>query len=70
MTPLRRLWYTLSRRKRLEGGVLLCGIARGALFEALSTRLVVPFITTLNDPGRMMANPAFRKLFALVNVQG
>src|SRR3954451_1952455 len=69
VTPFRRLWYVLSRRERLEGTVLLCGMAIGALFEALSIGLVVPFITALNDPQRVMANPAFRAFFAFINVQ-
>jgi ABC-type multidrug transport system fused ATPase/permease subunit len=51
---IRQLWYILSPKERVEGSILLCGMALGALFEAVSIGLVVPFIAVLKDPGLVL----------------
>ena len=57
MKLIRQLGYLLSPRERTQGMILLCGLALGALFEAVSISLVVPFIAVLKDPGLVLEAP-------------
>jgi ATP-binding cassette, subfamily B, bacterial PglK len=66
---IRQLWYILSRRERIEGSILLCALALGALFEAVSIGLVVPFIVVLKEPGLVIHAPAARPLLSFVNIR-
>ena len=70
VTLLRQLWYILSRRERIEGSILLCGMALGALFEAISIGLVVPFIAVLKDPGLVLEAPVAQPLLSALNIRG
>ena len=68
MKLFRELWYILTRRERIEGSVLLCAMALGALFEAVSIGLVVPLIAVLQDPGLLFKFSAVRTLFSILNI--
>lgn len=65
---IRELWYILSRREKIEGSILLCSMALGALFEAVGIGLVVPFIAILKDPQLMVKFSAARTLFSFLNI--
>ena len=68
MKFIRELWYILNRRERIEGSILLCFMALGALFEAVSIGLVLPFIAALRDPELIVKLSAARKLFAFLGI--
>jgi ATP-binding cassette subfamily C protein len=69
VTLIRKLWYILSPRERIEGSMLLCGKALGALFEAVSIGLVVPFIAVLKDPGLVLNAPVTQPLVSALNIR-
>ena len=50
MKLIGQLWYILNPRERIEGSLLLWAMAIGAMLEAVSIGLVVPFIALLNEP--------------------
>jgi ATP-binding cassette subfamily C protein len=64
-----QVWYILSPRERIEGLLLLCGMALGALFEAVSVGLVVPLITVLKEPGLVLEAPTARPLLSSLNIR-
>ncbi|MGH8512594.1 MAG: hypothetical protein ACREV8_01325, partial [Gammaproteobacteria bacterium] len=68
MKLIRELWYILSRREKIEGSILLCSMALGALFEAVGIGLIVPFIAILKDPELMVKFSAARMLFSFLNI--
>ena len=53
-----QLWYILSPRERIEGSLLLCSMALGAMFEAVSIGLLVPFVAVLKEPDLVFRIPA------------
>jgi len=65
---MRQLWYILSRRERIEGSVLLCAMALGALFEAVSIGLVIPFIAVLKDPGLVLKAPLAQPFLSFLDI--
>jgi ABC-type multidrug transport system fused ATPase/permease subunit len=65
---LRDVWYILDQREKIEGSILLCYMAVGALLEAVSISLLVPFIAILNQPELIMKIPAARTLFSLLDI--
>jgi ATP-binding cassette subfamily C protein len=66
---IRQLWYILSPRERIEGSILLFGMALGALLEAVSIGLLVPFIAVLKEPGLVLDAPAAQPLLAYLNIR-
>jgi ATP-binding cassette subfamily C protein len=64
-----QLWYILNRRERIEGALLLCGMALGAMFEAVSIGLLIPFIAVLKEPELVYKAPAARSLLSFVNIR-
>src|SRR6266852_8337292 len=66
---IRQLWYILSPRERIEGLILLCGMALGAAFEAVSIGLVVPFIAVLKDPGLVLDAPLAQPVLSALNIR-
>jgi ABC-type multidrug transport system fused ATPase/permease subunit len=66
---IRQLWYIVSPRERTEGALLLCAMALGALFEAVSISLVVPFIAILKDPGLVLDAPVAQPLLSALNIR-
>ena len=50
MKLVRQLWYILTPKERMEGGLLLCAMVLGALFETLSIGIIIPFIAMVKDP--------------------
>src|SRR5713226_7479542 len=66
---IRQLWYILSPRERIEGSILLCGMALGALFEAVSIGLVVPFIAVLKEPGLVLNAPVAHGVLSFLNIR-
>ena len=68
MTLIRQLWFILNPRQRIEGLILLCAMAFGALFEAISIGLVVPFIAVLKDPGLILNAPLARPWLSALNI--
>ena len=69
MTLIRQLWYILDRRERLEGLLLLCCMAFGALLEAMSVALVVPFVAALQDPRLVLESRILQPLLTAVDVR-
>jgi ATP-binding cassette, subfamily B, bacterial PglK len=45
-----QLWYIFTPREKIEGAFLLCAMVIGALLEAISISLVIPFIAVLKEP--------------------
>src|SRR5438876_4718361 len=66
---VRQLWYILGPRERIEGSILLCGMALGALFEAVSIGLVVPFIAVLKEPGLVLDAPVAQPVLSALNLR-
>jgi hypothetical protein len=44
VTLIGQLWEIFNPRERMEGALLLCGMALGAMFEAVSIGLLVPLL--------------------------
>jgi len=65
---IRRLWFILSRRERIEGSLLLCGMTLAALLEAVSIGLVVPFIAVLKDPRLILDAPLAQPLLSALDL--
>src|SRR5439155_13876370 len=63
------LWYILSPRERIEGSLLLCGMALGAMFEAVSVGLLVPFVAVLKEPDLVFRIPAAVSLLSFLNIR-
>ena len=68
MNPITPLWYILSRREKIEGTFLLCGMVLGAFFEAVSIGLVIPFIAVLKDPELLSKSRYLSSIIARLNV--
>ncbi len=68
MKLLGQLWYILNPRERIEGSLLVCGMALGALFEAVSIGLLVPFIAVLKEPELVYKAPAAQSLLSFLNI--
>jgi len=66
---IRQLWYILSPRERIEGALLLCGMALGAVFEAVSIGLIVPFIAVLREPALVLDAPVAQPLLSALNIR-
>jgi ATP-binding cassette subfamily C protein len=62
------LWYVLTRREKIDGAILLCGMALGALFEAITIGLIVPFIAILRDPDLVFKVSATRRLLSFFDI--
>ena len=69
MKLIRQLWYILSPRERIEGALLLCGMALGAVFEAVSIGLIVPFIAVLREPALVLDAPVAQPLLSALNIR-
>ncbi len=69
MKLLRQLWYILNRKERIQGTFLLCGMAVGAMFEAVSIGLLIPFIAVLREPELVDKAPAARSLLTFLNIR-
>jgi ABC-type multidrug transport system fused ATPase/permease subunit len=61
------LRYILSRRERIDGSILLCGMVLGAMFEAVSIGLVVPFVAVLREP-ELLGVSAARAVFVFLDI--
>ena len=68
MKLVRQLGYILTQRERLQGAVLLCGMAVGALLEATAVGLVVPFIAVLNEPELALTTPAGQRVLSVLDI--
>ena len=64
-----QLWYILNPRERIEGSLLLCGMALGAMFEAVSVGLLVPFVAVLKEPDLVLRIPAAVSLLSFLNIR-
>ncbi len=65
---VQELWYLLSPRERIEGFVLLCGMALGAVLEAVGIGLVVPFIAALKDPKLVFDLPVAHRVLSFLHI--
>ena len=65
---IRHLWYIFSSKERIEGAILLCAMALGALFEAISIGLIVPFIAVVKDPALVLNAPIAQPLLSVLNI--
>ncbi len=68
MNLFRQVWYILTRREKIEGGFLLCAMALGALFEAVSVGLVIPFIAVLKEPELLFRVKRLQPMLAMIHV--
>lgn len=69
MTLLGQLWYILSPRERMESGFLLCAMAIGAVLEAVSIGLLVPFLAIVNEPELVLKAPFARSLLSFLDIR-
>ena len=68
LRSIHQIWSILSRRERIEGGVLLFCMALGGFFEAVSIGLILPFVAALKSPELIPEFPLFRRLSSLVHL--
>jgi ABC-type multidrug transport system fused ATPase/permease subunit len=68
MNFIEKLWFILGPRQRIEAGLLLCGMAVGAVFEAVSIGLFVPFIAVLKQPELVLELQAARPLLTYFDI--
>ena len=66
---IRQLRYIFNRRERIDGALLLCGMALGAMFEAVSVGLLVPFIAVLKEPELVDEAPVVPFLLSFLNIR-
>src|SRR5579864_494163 len=64
-----QLWFILNRGERIEGSILLCAMALGALLEAVSIGLIVPFLAVLKDPDLVLNQPLVQPLLTALNLR-
>jgi ATP-binding cassette subfamily C protein len=69
VTLIGQLWEIFNPRERMEGALLLCGMALGAMFEAVSIGLLVPFIAVLSDPTLVFKAAVGRSVFSFLNIR-
>lgn len=69
MQLVRTLWQILSPRERIEGAILLCAMALGAVLEAVSIGLVVPFVAVLRDPGLVLHAPVAQSILSALGIR-
>jgi ABC-type multidrug transport system fused ATPase/permease subunit len=62
LTLLRGIWSHLSRRRRLQLGVLLLVMLASGLAELVSLGAVLPFLAVLSDPERLWQQPLIQAL--------
>jgi ATP-binding cassette, subfamily B, bacterial PglK len=67
-TLLRGIWGHLSRRRRLQLGVLLLVMLASGLAELVSLGAVLPFLAVLSDPERLWQQPLIQALAARVGL--
>jgi ATP-binding cassette subfamily C protein len=65
---IRQLWYILTPQEKIEGAFLLCAMVLGALFEAVSIGLVIPFIALLKEPELLFKAQHIRPLLSNLNI--
>ena len=56
------LWFHLSRRRRIQLGLLLLVMLASGVVELLSLGAVLPFLAVLSDPERLWHQPVVRAL--------
>jgi ATP-binding cassette subfamily C protein len=66
---IQQLWFILSPQERVEGSLLLCGMALGALFEAVSIGLLVPFVAVLKEPELVYKVPVVGSVLSFLNMR-
>jgi len=54
---------------KIEGAVLLCAMALGAMFEAVNVGLVVPFVAVLRDPQLVFQSPMAQPLLTALGIR-
>jgi ABC-type multidrug transport system fused ATPase/permease subunit len=54
---LKRLWFHLTDRRRLQFGVLLLLMLLASLTEILSIGAILPFLAVLSDPAKVFYHP-------------
>ena len=68
MKLVRQLWYILTPKERMEGGLLLCAMFLGALFETLSIGVIFPFIAVLKQPELIARSNHLQPLLSHLNL--
>ena len=63
-TLLRGIWGHLSRRRRLQLGVLLLVMLASGLAELVSLGAVLPFLAVLSNPQQLWQQPLIQMLAA------
>jgi ABC-type multidrug transport system fused ATPase/permease subunit len=59
---LSRLWNHISRRRRVQFGLLLVLMILASFAEILSIGAVLPFLAILTDPGRVFEHPSAKPI--------
>jgi len=65
-TLLRGIWGHLSRRRRIQLGLLLVVMLANGLAELVSLGAVLPFLAVLSDPEQLWQQPLIQALAARV----
>ena len=68
MRLLRQLSYILNARDRIEGSILLCGMALGAVFEVVGIGLILPFIAVLKEPRLAFEAPIAQPILSFLGI--
>ena len=68
MKVIRQLWYILNPRERTEVAFLLCAMIIGALVEAVSIAIVIPFIAVLREPSLLLKTPHLQSLLSKFDI--
>ena len=69
MKLIGQLWYLFDRSERIEGVILLCAMALGAVFEVVGVGLVVPFIALLREPQLALETPIIQPVLSALHIR-
>lgn len=65
---LRQLLGYMSRRRQRQLGILLILMVASSLSEVLSLGAVLPFLSALSNPQKLLANPQLQPLFTTLQI--
>ena len=67
-TLLVSLWQLIGRRRQLQFSLLLLLMVVASMAEVLTIGIVVPFLTALAEPARILAHPLAQPLLQALNI--
>ncbi|MGB3296869.1 MAG: ABC transporter ATP-binding protein [Phormidesmis sp.] len=69
LNDLRQLWFYLSRRRRIQLGLLLILLLVTSLSEMVSLGAIFPFLSALGNAESLLQNPQIQPVLSLLQVQ-